>query len=117
MSSALSCDGALPNGATVAHDGDARAELVHVAEDVRVEHHRLAALVEPLDDELHVDAAYGVEARHGLVEQHEFGIVDKRLGDADALQHALGVLAQVHPRRVLQAHVAQKLLDTLVARG
>ena len=85
----------LPDDATLAHDGDARAELVHVAQDVRVEEHRLAALVQALDDALDLDAADRVEPGHRLVEQHELRVVDERLGDADALQHALGVLAQV----------------------
>ncbi len=84
-----------------------------VAEDVRVEQHRLAALVQALDDALHLDAADRVEPRHRLVEQHQLRVVDERLGDADALQHALGVLAQVRVRRRLEADVAEKLLDAL----
>ena len=63
--------GARPDDAALAHDGDARAQLVHVAQDVRVEEHGLAALVQPLDDALDLDAADRVEAGHGLVEEHE----------------------------------------------
>ena len=79
--------------------------------------HRLAALVQALDDALHLDAADRVEARHRLVEEHELGIVDQRLGDADALQHALGVLAQVHVGGGLAGrHRRSSSLDALVAR-
>ena len=102
-----------PGDATLAHDGDARAELVHVAEDVRVEEHRLAALVQVLDDALDLDAADRVEPGHRLVEQHELGVVDERLGDADALQHALGVLAQVRVGGALQTDVPEQGLDAL----
>ncbi len=102
-----------PGDAALAHDGDARAELVHVAEDVRVEEHGLAALVQALDDALDLDAADRVEPGHRLVEQHELGVVDERLGDADALQHALGVLAQVRVGGALQADVPEQGLDAL----
>ena len=38
-------DGALPSDDALAHYGDARTQLVHVAQDVGVEEHGLAALV------------------------------------------------------------------------
>ena len=41
-------------------------------------------------------AADRIEARHRLVEEHDLRIVDQRLGQADALDHALRVLAQLH---------------------
>ena len=105
-SSSASSTVPVPDDAPLAHDGDVRAELVHVAQDVRVEEHRLAALVQALDDALDLDAADRVEPGHRLVEQHELGVVDQRLGDADALQHALGVLAQVRVGGRLEADVA-----------
>ena len=42
----------------------------------------------------HVAPAERIEPRHRLVEEQHLGIVQQRLRDADALQHALGVLAQ-----------------------
>ena len=109
--SSASGDRPLPDDPSLAHDRDARAQLVHVAEDVRVEEHRLAALVQALDDALDLDAADGVEPGHRLVEQHELRVVDERLGDADPLQHAFGVLAEMRVGRGEQADVAQQLLD------
>ena len=53
-----------------------RAEVVDVAKDVRVEEHGLAALVQSLDDALHLDPADRVEPGHGLVQQDEFRVVD-----------------------------------------
>src|SRR5262249_6196348 len=42
-----------------------------------------------------VTAAERIEAGHRFVENHELRIVDERLGDADALQHALREFAQL----------------------
>ena len=47
-----------------------------------------------VDDVAHQQAAERIEARGGLVEKHELRIVEQRLGEADALQHALAVAAQ-----------------------
>ena len=51
----------------------------------------------PENQRAHVAAAQRIEAGHRLVEDHELGIVDQRLGDADALQHALREFSQLQP--------------------
>ena len=76
---------------------DAAAQRLGVAQDVRAEEHRAAAIAQPQDQRAHVAAAERIEPRHRLVEDHELGIVDERLRDADALQHALRELAQLQP--------------------
>ncbi len=54
-----------------------------------------------LDELARLDDLLGIEARGGLVEDQHIGVVDDRLGQADALPVALGELAQQ-----LVAHVA-----------
>ena len=50
---------------------------------------------EPQDHVLHFARADRVEAAGGLVEQDQLGLVDQRLGEADAARHALGVFFQL----------------------
>ena len=63
--------------------------------------------MELLNDLPDLDPADGIEPGHGLVEQHQPRLVDERLSDADALQHAFGVLAQLNAGGALQPHVGQ----------
>ena len=72
-------------------------ERLGVAKNVRAEKHRPPLVPEFEDQRTHVAAAQGVEPRHRLVEKDHVGIVQQRLRDADALDHALGKLAELHP--------------------
>ena len=54
-------------------------------------------VAQPEDQRAHVAAAERIEARHRLVEEDDLGIVDQRLREADALNHALRELAQLQP--------------------
>ena len=76
-------------------NGDAAAQRFGVAQHVRAEKHGAAAVAQPQDQRAHVAPAERIEPGHRLVEDHQLGIVDERLRDADALQHALGELAQL----------------------
>ena len=78
-------------------DADAAAQQLGVREDVRAEQHRAALVAQVQDDVAHLAAADGIEARHRLVENHELGIVDERLREADALHHPLRVLPDRAP--------------------
>ena len=78
----------------VVKNGDAIADILHVFQPVRAHQHRLALLAEIEDEVLHPARAEGVEAGGGFVEDDEFGVVDERLGQTDALPHALRVLLQ-----------------------
>ena len=64
---------------------------------MRAEEDRAAAVAKPQDERADVAAAERVEAGHRLVQNHEVWIVEDRLCDANALQHALGELAELRP--------------------
>ena len=64
---------------------------------VRAEEDGAPAIAQRQDQIAHFAPAKRIEARHRLVEKHHFGIVDERLRDADALDHALRELPQRQP--------------------
>ena len=76
-------------------DRDAVADVLHVGQQVAAEQDRLALLLEREDQVLHLARADRVEAGRRLVEQDQVGVVDQRLGQADAAGHALGILAKL----------------------
>ena len=78
-------------------DRDAAAQRLGVAQHVRAEEDRASAVTKTQDERADVAPSQRVEARHRLVENHEVGIVEERLGDADPLQHALGKFAELQP--------------------
>ena len=78
-------------------NGHAAAQRFGVRQHVRAEEHRASAIAQRQNEIAHFAPAERIETRHRLVEKHDFGIVDQRLGDADALQHALRELAQLQP--------------------
>ena len=51
----------------------------------------LPSFFKPLDDFAHFHAAERIQAAGRLVEDQQVGIVDQRLGQADALLHAFGI--------------------------
>src|SRR5207245_2039116 len=59
------------------------------------EEHGAAPIAQTENQRPHVATAERVETRHRLVENHQLRIVDDRLRDADALQHALRELTEV----------------------
>src|SRR5258708_19769676 len=97
------------------NDGDAVAQGFGVGENGGGEEYSLGFGLELLDQVTHFAAAHGVESGHGLVEEHEFGIMQYRLADSDALQHALGELAQLHASHVAQSDLIEHLVDPLLA--
>ena len=54
------------------------------------EEDRLPLVAETENDVAHVLATDRIKPGHGLVQNHQFGIVNQRLGEADPLQHAFG---------------------------
>ena len=58
-----------------------------------------------------------VEARHRLVEEDHLGIVDQRLGQADALQHALRELAQLQAPLGAEADLVEQAVDPRSVRS
>ncbi|MNY41133.1 hypothetical protein D3C86_1759220 [compost metagenome] len=76
---------------------------------MRVEEDGLPLALEVEDDVPHLTPPDGIQAAHGLVEKHDLGIVDQRLGHPDPLKHALGVLAELGVLRVRHSHPVQQL--------
>ncbi len=92
-------------------DSHAIADHLHVAEDVAGKDHGLSLLPQLGDDVADLLAPQGVEPRQRLVEHHQVGIVHQRLGQADALEHALGELAQRSVERLGQPHPLDEGVD------
>ena len=67
---------------------DVVAHLLHVVEQVGGHQHRDAERAEAGDEREHLLAPERVEAGGRLVEQHQLGIADERLGQLRALAHA-----------------------------
>src|SRR5213079_3599528 len=71
------------------------AEHFDVGEDVRAEQDGRAALAQTGDQVAYLAPAHGVESAHRLVKEDNFRVVDERLRQTDALQHALRELTQL----------------------
>src|SRR6266850_5804719 len=106
----------LVNDTTVLDEGDAVAGDLDLAEQVRVEEDRRPARPEIADEIADQQAAERVEPRGWLVEKDQFWIVDERLRQAGALQHALAVLPQRTLGRIEQIHAREQVLDADVER-
>ena len=65
---------------------------LHLAEQVRVQKDGRAALAQIANDVAHQPAPYGVETRSGLIQDDQFRLIEQRLRQADALEHAFGEL-------------------------
>ena len=83
--------------AAAREDRDAAAQRFGVAQHVRAEEHRAAFVAQPQNQRADVAPPQRIEPRHRFVEDDELGIVDERLRDPDALQHALRELPQRPP--------------------
>ena len=92
-------DRALHHDAAPVDDHGARAHLLHLVQQVRAQEHRGAGRAQLADELAHVLHAARVEAAGGLVEHDELGAVQQRLGDAEALLHAVAEAADAVARR------------------
>ena len=88
-------------------DADLAAQRLGVRQDVRAEEHGAAAIAQAEHELPHVAAAERVETGHRLVEEDDVGPVENRLGNADALHHALGVRAQAQAALLAQADIVE----------
>ncbi len=75
-------------------DGDAIASVLHVFQAMTTHDDRFAQPAQIADQIFHPTSAKRIEAGGRLIEDDEIGIVDERLRQADALAHALGILAE-----------------------
>src|SRR5205085_11138809 len=58
-------------------------------------------------------ASHGVEARGRLVEKNQFGIIEQRLRQSNALQHSFGKITQVLVAVRREPHQIEKFRNTL----
>ena len=98
-------------------DGDTAAERFGVGKDVGAEEDRPPLVAQLEDERPDLAAAERVEARHRLVEKDDFGIVDERLGNADALHHPLRELPQLQPALGADPDAIEKRRHPLGAIG
>jgi hypothetical protein len=80
---------------TLVQHRDPVAHVLDVGQQVRGHDHGLSSPLQVDDQVLHLPGADRVEAAGRLVEEHEFGVVDQRLGHADPSRHALRILLQL----------------------
>ncbi len=67
------------------------------------------------DQRSHVTPAERIEPGHRLVEKDDLGVVQQRLRDPDALNHAFRELAQLEPALRADADAVQEVSDALAA--
>src|SRR5438105_5336502 len=91
------------------HDRDAVAEDLDIRQDVRGEQHRRSGLALLEDQVAHVAPAERIEAAHRLVEDQQLGIVKERGGESEALEHALGILAESQGRPLPEPDAAEPM--------
>ena len=100
---------ALGDQAPVDEHDDARRHALDLVQHVRGDEHRAALGAEPADQLHHVAALHRVEAVERLVEQQQLGRVHERLGELDALAHALREAADAALRGVLEPDARERL--------
>src|SRR5438270_14012467 len=77
---------------TVMNDANVIAEALHFAHDVRGKDDGLAAVAAVANESDDSTGGHDVEAGGGLVENHDWGIVNEGAGDGSFLLHACGQL-------------------------
>ncbi len=70
------------------------ASYFDFAEEMRIQENGRSAVALSANDVAHEPPAQGVKPRGWFIEENDFGIMDKGLSQADALEHALGKTLQ-----------------------
>ena len=84
---------------------------LHVRQQMRGQDHaRVQLRTDPQHQVQHPAATIGIEAVGGLIEKHQFGAVDERLGQFHPLAHARGVAAHGAVARFIQTHKVEHLV-------
>ena len=92
---------------TFAEEENPVADLLDLSELVRIEKNERAAPFLFGDEIAHQENAAGIEAGGRLVEEHVVGLVDQRLTERDALEHAPRVLAEAAVLRLGQSEAIE----------
>src|SRR6267378_4167130 len=79
----------LRDDAAAIHDRDAVADLLDLAQQMRVEENGRASFAESADDLAHVVPADRIERTGGLVENDQVGRTEERDAEAEPLLHSL----------------------------
>jgi hypothetical protein len=99
------------------HDRHAVADQFQIAQQVAVDQHRLAAAAELQQHVADLPAGQRVDAVGGLVEDDQIGVVDHRLGQPDALGHALGIGGDLVVGPLVHADDGEELAGAVLAGG
>ena len=100
----------------VVDDRHARADLLHLAQDVAGDEHSLALGREVTQEIAHLDDAGGVQAVGRLIEDQDVRVVEQGQSQAEALLHAHGVGPHAIAIATFQRHDLQHLVDALLRR-
>jgi hypothetical protein len=92
------CERAECDDATAVDDGDSIADLLDLAEHVRIEEDGRASGLERTKDLADVAPADRVERRRGFVKKDHVGFVDERDREPEPLLHSFGVRADASVR-------------------
>src|SRR5579884_934404 len=98
---------------TLVENGDAVAHVLHVFQAMAAHDDRLAQRFQVADEILHPACAQRIKTGSRLVEDDQIRVVDERLSQADALTHALGILAE----RAFAIRLESDFLDQLLSLG
>src|SRR5207244_7832606 len=82
-------DGALDQELPVVQQSNIVADFLDLAEEVGAHEDRAAFSLERLDHIADLGHAARIQSRSGLVEYEEFGLIQERLRDREALLHSL----------------------------
>jgi hypothetical protein len=102
-------DRSLRHDTAAVQDQHARARVLDLAEEVRAEHHRRAALARDAVDQLK-DLALSrrVESQRGLVEEDDLGIVHEGTRDTQPLPHPAAVGGDARVPALGQPHLLEQ---------
>src|SRR5271163_1013424 len=103
----------------LAADDYAHAITKHfgVREDVRGEEDGLSGVFQLENDVADFATTHRVESGHGFIQNYELRVVQNGLRQADTLQHAFGILAQLNSPGGLQANFLEQVVDASLAVG
>ena len=94
------------------HDDDAIAHVDGFVDVMGDEQHGGAARLPKAEDfVLHAHAGEGVERAERFIEQQNFGMIDQRAGQSDALGHAAGEMMRIGIGESFEADQAHEFVD------
>ena len=99
-----------PNENAMREDADPIANFLHLREEMGRKKNGDAAPFQIENQVANFARAGGIDARGRLVEHDQFGFLDERLREPDALQHSLGIAAEPAIARILQANEIEQFV-------